>query len=786
MNDTPPHDPRPADGHGAPAAPAAPAGMGATQVEPASFEANRADALTPGTRLDIYEIERVIGASGFGFVYLAYDPEAQRRVAIKEYLPDTLAVRDEDGMQVLVRADSHIEAFDRGRDAFIEESQLLGRLSHPSLLHVSRSWQSKGTAYRVMPYYPGNSLFMLREAMDSPPDEASLRALLDGLLGALETLHGAGVVHREVSPWNVLLLPDDTPILLDFNAARRAMVGDRARALMSLLTPTFAPIELTNPSAERPVGPWTDLHSLAEVVRYCISGELPKSPGMTGFREPMGALLRRLQGTWPRLQYSASFLTAIDAALQPNPQDRPQSVQELRQRLDDHPTIGAPVRVDESEIDAGVEQELEPQGSLAEEDGGPPTQPGGLADEQPLMDMFRTPASPASGGDGSRAGKAASASAPMAPGKAAPPAAPGKAAPPTSSAPAASSAPATSPSPAPSLPDSPAFGASREWSAPPQRPEPVFGPPPREPEDRTASNQPFYSVLSPSPSSRLSDEPDGYTASESQLFAARAEDRPAIFDFAERNRRARRRWTIVTAVLALVAVAGAAWWIDDERLASAAQSAFEQAVKRDVGVTPPAARPTTPAQPETPAATTPPQDAAVQPLPAPAPAPAASQSSTASPEAPRAVAGTAPGGTQPEVPPLTQQAPPVTSTSGTEGAGAAAPGAAKATTSTAVPMAAVTTAPAATTAASVPPPLSSTPVAPVPAAVKPDFIPPAKAAHPVAKARTPTTPTVSSPRDACGARTDFSLYRCMQTQCAQGRWYQHPSCKRLRERDEVG
>src|SRR5437868_9591692 len=129
MNDATPQDPRAADGG---AAPVAPTGMGATQVEPAGFEANRADALEPGTRLDVYEIERVIGASGFGFVYLAYDPQQQRRVAIKEYLPDTLAVRDEDGMQVLVRADSHIEAFDRGRDAFIEESQLLARLSHPS------------------------------------------------------------------------------------------------------------------------------------------------------------------------------------------------------------------------------------------------------------------------------------------------------------------------------------------------------------------------------------------------------------------------------------------------------------------------------------------------------------------------------------------------------------------------------------------------------------------------------------------------------------------------------
>jgi len=738
--------------------------MGATPVEPAGFEANRADALAPGTRLDIYEIERVIGASGFGFVYLAYDPQAQHRVAIKEYLPDTLAVRDEDGVQVLVRADSHIEAFDRGRDAFIEESQLLARLSHPSLLHVSRSWQSKGTAYRVMPYYPGNSLFMLREAMDSPPDEASLRALLDGLLGALQALHEAGVVHREVSPWNILLLPDDTPILLDFNAARRAMVGDRARALMSLLSPTFAPIELTNPSAERPVGPWTDLHSLAEVVRYCISGELPKSPGMTGFREPMGALLRRLQGTWPRLQYSASFLTAIDAALLPNPQDRPQSAQALRQRLDDHPGAGTPVSVDESQGDLEVEpgDGQEPEAALDNTHEGheaheePATQPGSFGDDephepareepleqarQPLMDLFRGATEPPKGDAGVTA--------------------------------------------KPKNPSSTFDAAASARTAEVPRAEPSLGAATRDPVDRTASNQPFYSVLSPSasaptPSSRFGDEPDGFPEPEPHGFSARAEDRPPIFDFAERNRRARRRWTVVTAVLALAAIGGAAWWVSNERIASDVQSAFEQAIKRDVGVNPPA-----------PAA---PQDAA-QALPAPAPvngaSAAASQSSIAAPEAPRAVAGTTPADA---VPAGVQQSPAATSTSGTEAMASTA-----VTTGPATAAATSSTVPA--TAASVPPPqsstaVSSTPVLPPPAAVTPDAAPPAKTARALAKpqpvkpqpakAQPAKTPSVSGPREACGARTDFSLYRCMQTQCAQARWHQHPSCKRLRERDEVG
>src|SRR5687768_9964922 len=156
----------------------------------------RPDALLPATRLEEFEIERVIGTSGFGLVYLANDEAFERRVAIKEYLPDTLAMRGSDGMQVVLRASAHADAFERGRRAFIEEAQLLARCHHPSLVHVQRHWESNGTVYRAMPFYPGQTLLELREAMDAPPDEASLRALLEGLLGALEKLHEAGALHR--------------------------------------------------------------------------------------------------------------------------------------------------------------------------------------------------------------------------------------------------------------------------------------------------------------------------------------------------------------------------------------------------------------------------------------------------------------------------------------------------------------------------------------------------------------------------------------------------------------
>ncbi|WP_161974706.1 serine/threonine-protein kinase [Piscinibacter terrae] len=681
--------------------------MGATPVEPAGLEANRADALAEGSRLDIYEIERVLGASGFGFVYLAYDPSTRQRVAIKEYLPDTLAVRDEDGMQVLVRADSHIEAFERGRSAFIEESNLLAKCEHPSLVRVLRSWQAKGTAYRVMPYYPGNSLFSLREAMEAPPDEASLRALLDGLMGALETLHKAGAVHREVSPWNILLLPDDTPILLDFNAARRAMVGDRARALMSLLSPTFAPPELMDPSSEKPVGPWTDVHALAQVVVYCLTGQMPRSStSSSSQREPMAVLVRRMQARFPTLHFSDSFMRAIDAALSPDPAHRPKVMAELRKRLDDHPVpMVVGIREDEPVVSASsdeapsveavqtpsadadsltkdvpVKKYTQPHGPAAPDEsasaseGSAQDAPG--ADDRPLMDLFRE---------------------------------------------AVARADATS---------------SRAEPARPKDAGSVAG--------ESRSEEPFYSVLSASEGRDAASPPvvpsskPVVTSRSPSSFAMYPEERVPTFDFAARNRRVRRRWTAATVVLAVSAMAGAAWWVLQERSATELRSAFEQAVSREVGVKAPVA------------------DAS--------PAPIAEHAAAAS-AVPAATNPPAPTASVPSVVSVPANEPPNASTR---------PGPANVTAVAPEPTAALSsgTSAQAATAATAPVDADQHNEAPAPK-------------KPVKQTHASVKPTITSPREACGARTDFSLYRCMQNQCAQAQWKQHPACKRLKATDEI-
>ena len=110
------------------------------------------NALPDGARLGEFEIRSVIGEGGFGIVYLAWDHLLHRQVAIKEYMPSTLATRSLTTTDVTPRADKFAETFHLGLRSFINEAQLLASFDHPSLLKVYRFWEANGTAYMVMPY----------------------------------------------------------------------------------------------------------------------------------------------------------------------------------------------------------------------------------------------------------------------------------------------------------------------------------------------------------------------------------------------------------------------------------------------------------------------------------------------------------------------------------------------------------------------------------------------------------------------------------------------------------
>ena len=352
-----------------------------------------AQALPVATRLHEFEIVSVIGQGGFGIVYLAHDLTLDRRVAIKEYMPSSLAVRTQ-AMTVAVRSERHADTFAAGLRSFVNEARLLAQFDHPSLVKVHRFWEAHGTAYMVMPYYAGVTLAGLLAEAGAPPDEAWLKALLHQLLDALALLHAAHCFHRDIAPDNILMLPDGRPLLLDFGAARR-VIGDLTHALTVILKPGYAPVEQYGDMPEMAQGPWTDLYALGSVVHFAITGHTPPQAVarfMTDRYRPLAVVAAG--------RYDDAFLTAVDRCLSVLPKDRPQSVAEMRA------AIGAPAEVHASTagrqaetlpaappMDAGgMSRSTAPSSRLCS-DGGTAPPPAPLA--APVRDDFRADAAPA-------------------------------------------------------------------------------------------------------------------------------------------------------------------------------------------------------------------------------------------------------------------------------------------------------------------------------------------------------------------------------------------------------
>lgn len=286
-------------------------------------------SLAPGTMLDQYQIQRVLSASGFSVVYLAKDLSADIFVVIKEYLPTNL-VDHVDSAQSALRGVALATVYKRGKFAFLSESRTLAACDHPSLVRVSRILELHDTLYRVMPCYYGKTLQASRQLSTLGLDESRLRSLLDGLLGALSTLHAQDCVHGAVSPSKVLWLADDRPLLLDFAAVRRGVVSFETRRQMAMREPSYLPLEQIEPFQPGLVpGPWSDIYSLAAVAYFCIAGVLPARSS----REPILDVARRLQKRRGGAVYSAALLNAIDAALAERLQDRPQTATEFRAML---------------------------------------------------------------------------------------------------------------------------------------------------------------------------------------------------------------------------------------------------------------------------------------------------------------------------------------------------------------------------------------------------------------------------------------------------------------------
>ena len=273
-------------------------------------------ALRSGQTIGRYEIVSVLGQGGFGITYRARDIQLGREVASKEYLPSALAVR-QDGATVLPRTTKMADDFGWGRDRFVTEGRTMATLHHvPAIVKVFDFLEANGTAYIVMELLSGETLEdRLKRQGTLTPDEVD--RILWPLLDGLEQVHAAGFLHRDIKPANILLNAQGDPTLIDFGAAREAMVG-RTSAMTAIFTPGYAAAEQMTSAKQ---GPWTDIYGLAATLYHAIAGKTPPSAFDRMLDDGYEPLARLAPKGFP-----SGLLAGIDAGLAVAARDRPQSI----------------------------------------------------------------------------------------------------------------------------------------------------------------------------------------------------------------------------------------------------------------------------------------------------------------------------------------------------------------------------------------------------------------------------------------------------------------------------
>jgi serine/threonine protein kinase len=290
--------------------------------------------LPAGTRLRNYELISVLGQGGFGITYYARDTTLGREVAVKEYLPTTLALRED--TMVVPRSTQLAEDFIWGRDRFLEEARILATLEGaPAVVRVYDFLEANGTAYMVMGLARGDTLDerLKRDGQLSP---ANAERLLERLLDGLDAVHKTGFLHRDVKPANIILDANNNPTLIDFGASRASM-ADRTAAMTAIFTPRYAAAEQLTSDKQ---GPWTDIYGLSATLYHAITGKAPPSSLERALNDSYVPLTRLLpQG------FSPGTLHGIDAGLAVRPKERPQSIAEWRDVLSSRESSAADATV---------------------------------------------------------------------------------------------------------------------------------------------------------------------------------------------------------------------------------------------------------------------------------------------------------------------------------------------------------------------------------------------------------------------------------------------------------
>lgn len=279
-----------------------------------------------------YQIQKVIGAGGFGITYIAWDRASTRHVVIKECLPVEYAVRDEDGCSVRPLSDETSAMFNGCIENTYQEAQALFKFSHPGVVQIFDLFAENGTIYYVMEYIEGKTLhdlMMEMRAGGQALEAAQLDGLLVNILDILESLHNEKIYHCDIKPGNIFITTGGMPKLIDFGAVRSKELQHQG---LVQITPGYTPPEFY-PGRLRELGPWSDIYELGATFYELLTGLVPEPGDQRFVRDRMVKVstIDALSASYPM-----AILSSIDKALEPDFRNRFNSVKLWKGYLDNY------------------------------------------------------------------------------------------------------------------------------------------------------------------------------------------------------------------------------------------------------------------------------------------------------------------------------------------------------------------------------------------------------------------------------------------------------------------
>ena len=282
-----------------------------------------------GYILQDYIITQVLSTGGFSFVYLAQDLN-KKTVAIKEYMPTGLALR-EDGATVLLGTDDDAATFKHGLKCFFEEGLALAKIDHKNIVRVTNFFRENNTVYMVMQYEHGKSLQDYILSQPEPVSEKFVRRVFGELLNGLREVHTQKLLHLDIKPANIYIRQDGSPVLLDFGSARQTLTQVQSKLAPSY-TPGFAPPEQY--FERRQLGPWSDIYSVGASMYSCLVRSAPIAANLRVKQDFLAPAVKVGKGI-----YTQELLQIIDNSLKLDYMQRPQSVFSLQKTLLENVTL---------------------------------------------------------------------------------------------------------------------------------------------------------------------------------------------------------------------------------------------------------------------------------------------------------------------------------------------------------------------------------------------------------------------------------------------------------------